>query len=197
MLNTIKDGTGDGFSAQVDSKNRLHVASVGRTEDNAAISDGRFFIASSQVVTLTDDLVTPVLLIENLDTRDLVLDIMITTTGTSTNGVGNSYLSTWAFLDNSSTIISNAVPASVGNSNTLSVELFNGNVYLGQTGDTIVGATQFVTFIQQPGDKEEQGLRAILGKNGNTALAYQAPAGNTNMEVSIIVAFYYLDSELP
>ena len=197
MSDVIKDGTGKGYTAKVDAQGRLHTGSVARSERDAAIADGRLFIMSSGIVTLTNAVETPVIYIKNTDARNLYMDIFFATTGTSTGGSGNFYTRSHVSLDASSTIITEAKLAAVGNANTTSSNAFNGLVYYGETGDTFVNTVQFVTFIQQAGSSLETPIRAILQKNGDVAYTYQAPTGNTSMEVTVIVTAYYLDTELP
>lgn len=197
MSNPIKDGTGTGNLVKVDTHNRLHTGSVNRTEVDAAIADGRLFIVSSTLITLTNDVLTPLIYIKNNDDRLLALNLFIMTTGASTGGTGNAYIKTYANLDDSSTIITNAKPALVGNANPTSTKQFNGEVYYGATGDTIVGGVQFVTFILQDTEGLTTPTYSALSKGGDASYAYQAPAGNTSTEISVIMTAYYIDEDLP
>ena len=198
MSNSIKSGTGNGNSANVDIKNRLHTGSISRSERDAAIADGRYYIMSTGVVNLSDDVETPIIYIKNSDAiRNVYLDIFISTTGLSASGTGNVYLRSHVQLDSSSTIITEAKPALVGNANTTSQETFNGDVFKGETGDTFVNTIQFVAFVQQPGDPQQNQILAVLPKNGDVCFTFEAPTGNTDMDVSIIITAYYLDTELP
>lgn len=197
MSMEIKDGTGDCHRARVDEDKRLHVGSVSRTERDAAISDGRLFIMSTGLIDLADDAETPLIYVKNQSDRNLYLDLFISTTGQSTGGSGNIYLKSHVALDPTSTIITEAKPALVGNANTTSTKTFDGIVYKGETGDTFVNTINFATFIDQATNGINTPILAVLPKNGDICYTYKAPTGNTSMEVVILVTAYYLDEHLP
>lgn len=52
MSTTINDGTGNGFSAKVDSGNRLLTRSVSNTEYELAITEGRAFNVNTEFLTI-------------------------------------------------------------------------------------------------------------------------------------------------
>jgi len=195
----IDDGTGGGYQAQVDKLNRMHSATVIRSERDAAIIDARAFIISSAVITLTSAAETPILYFKNNDSRDLYLDVFISNFGTSTGGGTNDIvLRTYANIDDSSTIVSNAVDASIGNANLASSVTFTGVAYKGATGDTIVGGTDVGTFIRKStseGDVIQ--TSAVAPKGFNTLFSIEPPTGNTSMDVTITQFVYYIDKDLP
>lgn len=197
MSNTIKDGAGAGYSAKVDAKKRLHTSSVSRSERDAAIQAGRFYIMSTQKITLTDDNITPMLYFKNNDPdRDLFIDIVIVTTGPSTGGTGAYLTSTWGAIDDSSTIVSEAKTVAVINAKIGSSEVFNGNIYKGESGDTIVNGTNISSFVHNPGDKTEFEARASIPNGNHAMIAITPPTGNTSMEAAVTLTVWYLDEDL-
>jgi hypothetical protein len=197
MSINIKDGSGEAYLAKIDVHNRLHTGTVSRTERDAAIADGRLFIMSTNVITLTDDVRTPCIFLQNDDKRPMYLDLFVSTTGPSDAATGSVKMTSWINVSPTSTIVSNAVPANVGNANTTSAKIYNGLAYQGVTGDTIVGGANLVTWIRPQESTIETPMLAVLAKGANGIFAFQAPAGNTSMEVTILLTVYYLDDHLP
>jgi len=198
MLNTVKDGTGQGHSARVDAENRLHSATVSRSERDAAIDDGRYFIMSTKIITLTDALLTPLAYVKNNDSsRDLFIDIAFIWSGASTGGSGSFSISTWTNIDDTSTIVSEAKPLTAGNSRIGHPGVFVGDTFLGESNDTLIAGFNFIEVPKLPTEREEFEPRAILPNGNSTAFAITPPTGNTSMDVSIVLGFYYLDVNLP
>jgi hypothetical protein len=197
MSDILKDGTGKGNSAKVDGNNRLHTATVSRTEENNAIVRGDFFITSSGVITVTDDAETPLWYIKNNDSRNLYLGLYIISAGESTSGTGFAKTKTYAVPDPTSTIITEAKAGLAGNANLSSAVQFNGVVYRGETGDTVVGGANFNTIHHPAGQFNYQlPVVAVIPKGFEGCFTYTAPPGNTSQEVIMTIECYYLDEEL-
>lgn len=197
MSESLKDGTGEGFFARVDAKNRAHNGVISRTESNAAVDDGRLFLFSTLTVTLTNALITPMMYIKNEDDRDLFLDTFLITTGTSTGGTGSYTLSTHAAIDVSSTIVTEAKPMIAANAKLSSSNTFNGDSFLGESGDTLVGGFNVTAFLAAPGEPITFNNQTAFPKGVSGLFAVTPPPGNTSMDVSLILVAYYLDGELP
>ena len=198
MSATIQDGSGNCNFAKVDSKNRLHSGTVSRTERDAAIADGRMFITNSTLIELTSATETPIYYMKNNDNRKLYLDIFDITVGTS-DSPGDIIVKTHAGIDeDNSTLVTNARPALVGNANLASQETFDGIVYSGQPGDTIVGGAVFNNIIMKENDSRfTVQTSAVLPKGINAAFSVVPPTGNTSMKVSLLFIIYFLDEDLP
>ncbi len=198
MSFVIENGVGNGSKLRVDLKHRAHTGTVSRAERDAAIDDGRFFISNSTLITLTDDVETPIFYMKTTDDRDLYLDLFDMTVGTSTDGVGDTVIKTYGNASETSTIVTEAKPALVGNAVVGSPEAFDGVVYRGETGDTIVGGQNFNNIILKPDDSRFSIFTSAVLPKGNSALfSVTAPTGNTSMKVSLLFYAYYLDSQLP
>jgi hypothetical protein len=65
MAETIQDGTGKGYTAKVDSENRLEVTSVSTQAEESASSKGFSYNINTGIITLTNATKTPVLYIKN------------------------------------------------------------------------------------------------------------------------------------
>jgi hypothetical protein len=198
MSDVLKDGTGKGNTAKVDSNNRLHVGAVSREEERYALAKGDFFITSSGVVTLTDDAETTVWYIKNNSDRDLYLGTYIISGGPSTGGSGPGKTKTYSAPSATSPIITEAKAGVEGNANLASSKQFNGLVYRGETGDNLVGGIGFNTIFH-PNDvfNFQTNVDSVLPKGTDGVFTFTAPTGNTSQEIIMTVLCYYLDEELP
>lgn len=194
----IKDGTGSGNSVKVDEKFRLHTGSVSRAERDAALARGQFFIANTTVLTLTDDSETPIFYIKNNADKNLRLEIFDLYVGASTNGAGDVIVKTYGAVDESSSIVTEAKTLNLGNANIGSQNTFEGVAYKGETGDTLVGGFNFNNIILRDTDSRFKiDTTAVLPKGSNGLFTVTPPSGNTSMNMSLLLFFYYLDENLP
>ena len=87
--NFIKDGTGRGYSAKVDSSNRLNTFSVTATEYDYVSQLGRAFNVNTQEVTPASSSETPVLKFKNGGNRTIVVEAFFFGTGGPQTGTGD------------------------------------------------------------------------------------------------------------
>ena len=88
-MTIIKDGTGKGNAAKVDTTKRLNTRAVNNTTAVEALEDGRSFFVSTGIVTLTSDCASQLLYIKNCDARDMFILNLIQVFGASTGGTGD------------------------------------------------------------------------------------------------------------
>ncbi len=65
MATTIEDGTGKGFSAGVDSENRLLVRTINETEFDHATRKGNAYNINTLFFSVTDSVERPLLYVKN------------------------------------------------------------------------------------------------------------------------------------
>lgn len=196
MAQQIKDGSGASYYAKVDKKNRIHTGSVNRSERNAAIAEAEAFLFGSTVIDLTNDTSTPVVYIENTSERDLVISNIFLSIGDTTAGTGNGYFTVWKNADDSSGIVTTATPCPVTNMNIKSSQEFEGNAFIGATGETVTGGTGLHTTIIQEKTIVDVDIPLVIAKGQNVYFTVQPPSGNTSFEVMLAITVFYLDSDL-
>jgi hypothetical protein len=136
---SIKDGSGAGYSAKVDSGYRLHTDAVQRTQSQQAILRGDGFNLSTGAITLTTAGQSAVFYLKNDGDTPLVIKEIGIRLGTSTGGTGSAVISVTA-NPTAGTIISNALALATSfNRNLGSSKAIVGDAYKGATGYTLTG----------------------------------------------------------
>ena len=188
----IDDGTGSGYQAKVDSRNRITTTSVVVGGEADAITLGNGYQVSSGQVSYTNANAIPTLYICNGEEEDLVIDRIIVMLGTS-NGTGD-----WnhQILRNptAGTIISNAVSAGISNSNHGSTNVLNNgaSIFKGVVGDTLTGGTGVALPIKETSDRLVFPVGRRIPKGQSIGVVITPPAGNTSA-ISVTVVHLYKD----
>ena len=137
MSDIILDGTGQGFTAKVDSLNRLHTHSLGVTMIQSAALNGDSFNISSGLIELTDDADSAIYYLKNNTHDDLFIYSQSLLIGTSTGSGLDIATVTFSTDITGGTIVTDevdsvAVNSKIGASNQLEVDSFSGGQ--GKTG---------------------------------------------------------------
>ena len=188
----ILDGTGAGFRAKVNSLNQLKTSSVSEDAEAFATDLGDAYQIVSGRLTLTTANPSAVLYVQNLDTRNFVLDRVVLVCGTSTGGAGND----WGFQTQRNptgwTIISTATPAVVSNSNHSSAQTPNSLNYAGAEGLTRTGGTGVTLPIRDSiAARQTFPLGRVIGQGASIGWVVTPPSGNTSCDVVVVAHFYY------
>jgi len=196
MSTTIKDGTGNGPSAKVDSKNRLRTLSTNVTTVDNAILNGDAFIFNSGLVTLTTDGESGLLYFKNNSDDNLSVNLVNFVQGISTGGTGHGVIQ-GHINPTGGTLISTATAAINFNTNTSSPKTFDGLAYAGFEGATTTGALGANIIMTEGAGKEVRfDPKAVLPKGGSITWAYTPPSGNTSMVVQILVIVYVVTEDI-
>ena len=173
----IKDGTGSGNEARVDSKNRLRTYSVAESDlADASKEDGQAFVISHQgfISITTTGTETGILHIKNTSTTKVFEIHSIRTCG--------SVIQKWKLYKNSNagTLITDQVAGNVNNLNIASANEADMTVYKGANAKTVSGGTMLGHHINDVGHSEDlfEGS-LILGTNDSIELSVElASAGD-------------------
>lgn len=173
----IKDGTGSGNEAKVDSDNRMHVYAVNETDlaDTSREQGLAFVISHGDYITISSTgTETGILHIKNTSTTKSFEIHSIRTCG--------NQIQKWKLYKNSTggTLISNQTAGSVNNLNVSSANVADMTVYKGANGVTLSGGTMIGHHINDVGHGEDlfQGS-LILGTNDSIELTVElAVAGD-------------------
>ena len=196
MTTIIKDGTGTGNTVKVDDRNRAHSLVTTKTIREDAILRGELFAHNTDFINLTTDTESGIFYLKNDSDQDLFIDDLLFTEGKS-DGIGEGKLSV-DFAPSGGTLLSAQSSNKVINTNSASATTFNGLSYKGVQGSTVTGSpfghdlmttgslTKFPPFNPS----------GLLSKGASVAISYTPPAGNTGMNVQLLIATYYItDSE--
>ena len=184
----ITDGGGKGYSAEVDSENRLRVFSISEQEVDNASSLGNSYNFNTGVINLTSDSKSAVLYIKNNGDPDLVLTHLSYSMGNSTGGTGD-VLVTVLRNPTTGTIISNAVDMEVGgvNRNFGSSKSLTTDSYKGAEASTFTNGVKITdTIINQAPIRVAIELNGISIPKGSSIGIDITPA-TSNSNVNIVL----------
>jgi len=190
----IEDGLGTGLRAQVNAKNRIVVEAVTFDREDDAISAGVGYQLTSGQVTYTSG-GTPacVFYMENEEDVDVVLDRVVFMVGTPSGATGDWF---HRIIRNPTggTIITNAVPGGISNSNHGSANLLNGgnSIYKGVETDTITGGTGVALPVQVTSNRILFPIGRRIPKNQSFAVEITPPPGIT-AALSVTVCHVFVD----
>lgn len=182
----ITDGTGGGFSAKIDSKNRIFTKTVQKEEYADATSFGNSYTINSGYVTLTAASATSgILFVKNNSNNDLVIDrinlSVKDSSGTSqTHGRFIFYRNPGSMTGGSGVSVSSN-NLNFGSSNTLDISTERGQNAASFTNTSEVFGSpviplQNITFISSV---------ATLPKGSSVGFSFVTPVGNTSIQVAI------------
>ncbi len=195
---TIQDGTGKGFSAEVDSDNRLHTNTVSRNEVEQSIFLGNGYNINTGLVSITNAGVdNAVWYLKNDGTDDVVIQEILIILGTSTGGSGDGTLKVFR-NPTSGTIISGAleVEANVNrnfsSSNQLDVTTYKGATAATFTDGTTFGSTNrsgsaVINFTSTP---------FLLKKGNSVGITWAAATSNTSQTVRVATTAFVRTNEI-
>ena len=184
----ITDGGGKGYSAEVDSENRLRVFSISEQEVDNASSLGNSYNFNTGVINLISASKSAVLYIKNNGDPDLVLTQLSYSMGNSTGGTGD-VLVTVLRNPTTGTIISNAVDMEVGgvNRNFGSSKSLTTDSYKGAEGSTFTNGVKITdTIINQAPIRVAIELNGISIPKGSSIGIDITPA-TSNSNVNIVL----------
>ena len=185
MNSAIRDGTGGGYSAKVDSNNRVHTKSVTDESSLAAIFDGNGYNINTGIITLTNDTDTPVVYVKNNEDFGLVITAVAIGLNYSTGGSATD-MAQITFVRNptAGTIVSGATAVDINsNRNYGSNNVLDVNAYKGATGNTMTDGQDHILVFANDGGRSFITIAEDLPKGATFGIKVQAPSGNTSMEV--------------
>ena len=191
----IEDGVGSGKRAQVNSKNRIVVEAVTFDREDDAISSGvGYQLTSGQVAYTSGGTPAGVFYMENKEDVDVVLDRVVLMIGSATGATGDWF---HRIIRNPTggTLISNAVPGGISNSNHGSANLLNGgsSIFKGLESDTVTGGSGVALPVQVQSNRILFPIGRRIPKNQSFAIEITPPVGTT-AAISVTVCHVFVDT---
>ena len=185
MAEIIKDGTGSGNQAKVNSNNRLYCSAVTFTETTEANANGDAYNVNTGVINLSDAADTPIMYLKNNEVQDLHITAIAVGVGPTTGGSGGIPKITIIRNPTTGTII-NSTPTDVavnsnrnfGSANTLAVD-----AYKGATGDTMTDGTDHIIVFQTNNGRLFAAIDEVLPKGASIGIKFDPQASNTSQDV--------------
>lgn len=165
-MSQIQDGTGTGSRAKVGLDNRLEVRALMNSGlHKVSFEDGKlFYIETDFIPVTTVGVLTGILYVKNTGNENLHL-WKLRTCGT--------VLNQWKLIKNPSagTLVSDAVPAYVTNTNFTSGNTLDSDAFKGAEGKTVTDGSHVTQWTNNIGHSlEDLDGALILGKNDSIAL---------------------------
>lgn len=196
MSCSIISGAGvTGNRAKVTTEGQLKTHSVVLTEESRAAERGELFNFGSSILTITDEIDTPLFYLKNVnEERDLKITSITLTLGPSANASGQPVTLYLHKNIISGTILNNSNIEPI-NLNMGSGTLLDVDSKIGGAGTTMVSG--FALPLLLPHDSERYIIDVdsiVIPRGRSVGISFKAGAGNTNVLVSANI-FFYLRSE--
>jgi hypothetical protein len=195
-MSMIEDGLGTGLRAQVNAKNRLVTESVTFDREDDAISSGvGYQLTSGQIIYTNASAGVPVAVfyMKNLEAVDVVLDRVVLMIGTPV-GATSDWFHRIIRNPTGGSLISNAIPGGISNSNHGSANVLNGGdqIFKGVETDTITGGTGVPLPVQVASNRILFPIGRRIPKNSSFAVEITPPAG-ISAALSVTVCHVFVD----
>ncbi|QDP62956.1 MAG: hypothetical protein Unbinned5081contig1002_61 [Prokaryotic dsDNA virus sp.] len=191
MPDTIRDGKGLGFLAQVTSRNKLAVDSVSTDIAVDENKRGNSYNINTGVITLTDAADTPVLYVKNNEDEDLVIEAFVVGLGPSTGGSGGYVEATVVRNPTTGTIVSGATDVDINsNRNFGSSNSINVDAYKGATGLTMTDGSDHLIINAGTSGRSFIGVNEVLPKGTSIGVKIDPQASNTSQDVYVALVCY-------
>ena len=186
MSDFIQDGTGTGYRAEVDSKNRLSTLAATSTSGTNAALDGDLFNINTETINLTSATASSLLYLKNTDTVPWIIDRVFYNAAVSTGG-SSDFLAEVIANPTAGTLISTATAITPHNLNFSSTKTLTGLIYKGAEGTTITdGTVRVSTIIPASGSRVLIGFDSIvMGAGSSMAVKITPQTGNTSMDIQV------------
>ena len=189
MPDTLKDGIGKGFLAQVNKDHQLITRATALNQHTKSCVDGNYYEASTGLLELTTDSEKGLIYIKNSESTTIVVDKVFIdvwpSTGGDTNGGSLRYYKNPTVTGGSSIIPRNT------NFKRPSAEADDLSDLT-----TITGTVWWIGYFEPQSSLTIEEEKFCIPPGYSFGLSMTAPTGNSSMYVNINIAFYRLDEEL-
>tara|TARA_R110000764_G_scaffold229018_1_gene319759 strand:- start:1 stop:606 length:606 start_codon:yes stop_codon:yes gene_type:complete len=194
----VKDGTGEGYSARVDSGHNLHTFSRVISEKKQATEDGESYNINTGIITLTNAVDTPLLYLKNNESKDFHIDLIVFYMGTSTGGtatLGAQYTvirnpTTGTIITSTPTDAPMESNANFGSNNTVTID-----AYIGATGDTMTDGSDHAVIKNSLLSRIEAPLDVVLTNGASIGVKVKPPTSNTSVETYCAILGHFKNSD--
>lgn len=181
---TIKDGTGQCFSAKVDDTNRILSRAVAIKQLDEEAKKGNAYTLSSLFLTLTTSNESAVLWIKNNESNDIEIDEFIFNAEAAVGASANAY--EIEICRNPTVMVGGSgVDVSQSNNNFGSSKTLDITSEVGQEGATLTGGTTHEVIAAKTEDDEKITSNIILPKSSSIGVKITPPSDTTSLKVAV------------
>ena len=189
MVDTLKDGTGNGFLAQVNKDHQLITRATALNQHTKSSVDGNYFELTTGLLEITVATEKGVLYLKNSEDTTIVVDKVFLdvwpSTGGGTDGGTLRYYKNPTVTGGSSI---NAVNTNFKKPDTAGDDLKNLT--------TITGTVWWIGYFEPQNSITIEEEKFVIPPGYSFGMSLIAPSGNSSMYINANIAFYRLDEEL-
>ncbi len=190
MSDHIKDGTGTGYSAGVDSENRLKTHAITEMSEVHANGKGDAYNLNTGIVTLTNALETSLFYLKNNEDVDFVISAVVVGIWAS-DGDGLDMRATFIRNPTTGDIITNANAVAINsNRNYGSTNTLTADVYVGASGETKTNGGDHILIRVSEESRNFITINEIIPKGASFGVNILPPTSNTSMNCYVAVIGY-------
>lgn len=180
----IDDGTGTGFGAKVDSKNRLSTRSITVSEPQQQTKEGNSYNINTAVINLSSGSESALLFIKNNEDFDLVLEKLFVSLGKSTAGLSTENVKVTIVRNPSTgTLISGGVDIEKVNRNFGSSNELTAETKKGAEASTLTDGADIADILAQDGNEVIVDIDLSIPKGSSIGVKITPKAANTSMDI--------------
>ena len=194
MSDTLRDGTGDGSLARINSDNQLITRATTEVAEVAANRKGNAYNLNTGIVSLTDAAETPLFYMKNNENNDFIITAVVIGVWAS-DGDGLDMTATFIRNPTTGTIIT-STPTDVSinsNRNYGSANTLSADVYVGATGDTMTNGEDHILVRITEESRSFIAINEILPKGASFGVKILPPTSNTAMNCYVAIIGYLED----
>jgi len=188
MAEIIKDGSGTGILAKVDSTNKLAVRGVVGSENLESIENGDLHFLSTGLVTLTSVNASAIFFMKNDEINDLQITQISIGAGQSSNATTDFLIV--SSLRNATGLSGSNPELTQINPNFGSAKILSITSEIGGEGTTSSGGTTGPSFFVQSQRTTQFNALLRIPKGQAFSISLTPPAGNTSISVAIAINLY-------
>lgn len=189
-MGRMRDGKGTGRSAVLDDQGRQVTLSVTRSEIADAIDNGKGWNIGTGYLTLTTAFASDLLYLANTGEDNLIIDLYIVLTKTSTDGAGGRVDVEILRNPSGGTVVSDAVPVTPVNMNFGLLTPPPALIYSGGEGKTLTGHTHTLRSKFTDDSRLLLGIITELPPGASVGVRVTPPTGNSSMDVEAVLEMY-------
>jgi len=190
MGEQIKDGKGNGYLAHVNEDNQLVTRAVAVEQRLKSALDGNYYEATTGKVTLTNATETGIIYLKNTHTtKEMIIDRVFWDIWASTDGSGGG---TIRYYKDVTVVGGTAITPNI----TLYGQPDAADGTFLKSVTSLSGTEWWTGYMEASQSIALEEGRIVLQRNATHLISIAAPTGNTSMDVSINVAFYYFNTAL-
>ena len=186
----IKDGTGDGYTAGVDAKNRVKVHATSITHNEDAAEEGDAYNIHSGAITLSA--AGTLLYVKNNESRDLFVENLVVALGDATVS-DDPEVMTYKTITAGDLLTDETAVAFKSNRNFGSANILTADTYAGKSAGTVTGE-QIGLYYMEASSRLVATINKVLPRGASMAIAIDPKLSSGTVKAYAVLVCHLRDS---